>query len=288
MGDKEKALFLATVTTALSLIPTAYVTYVSNSIVLLGDFLRCFVEFFAILLSWLVVRKIQHGDKTFFEFGLGKLEQIASLAIASAMLFTFLVVALSAVHRLNEPMPLENGGLGLCLALLSVAGNSVFWVHYQKLAKRDPSPILESQSKLFRAKAVASIVVCTSLICAMLPLDPSVTLLSDPVGSLLLGAFLLYSAFGMFSASIRDLLDGAVDEAVRLVILRELVLHEDLYLNLIGIRTRRGGSNIFLEISLSFDHALAIGEASSRCDRIAEALRLECKSSDVVVVPRSA
>lgn len=286
MEQKERALLYATLTTAASLIPTAYVTFVSNSIVLMGDFLRCVVEFLAILLSWLVVRKINHGERGFYDFGLGKLEQLASLAIASAMLFTFLVVALSAAHRIFNPLAVENAGAGLVLAALSVGGNAIFWAHYRRLSRRESSPVLESQSKLFRAKAFASVVVCASLLCSLLLPQSQISLLADPIGSILLGIFLLYSAFGMFSASIRDLLDGAVDEAAKLVVLRELVRHEGLYSNFLGIRTRRGGTRMFLEVTLSFDQTLLIGEVARRCDEIAGALRTQFAGSDVTIVPR--
>lgn len=282
---KEQALFLATLATALSLIPTAYVTFISNSVVLLGDFLRCVVEFLAIFLSWRVVRRIRRGDRTYFDFGLGKLEQLASLAIALSMFFTFLVVALSALHRVIQPVPVEGVELGMLLAGLSVGGNCLFWWYYHRLYTDKPSPVLDSQAKLFRAKAFASLVVLVSLLFVILPVPEWLKALSDPLGSLVLASFLLYSAVGMFSASIRDLLDGAVDEAVRLAVLKELVRYEQLYQHFLGIRTRRAGSTMHIELQLRFDGALPLYEVSERCRAIAGSLHTQFPGSEVLIIP---
>lgn len=282
--ERERALSIATLTTACSLIPTAYVTLASNSVVLLGDLLRCVVEFLSILLSWIIIRRVHRSDRTFYDYGFGKLEHLASMGVAFAMLTTFIIVTLTALQRILAPQTVEGGGAGFILAILSVAGNMFLWFQNQSLCRRSFSPVLESQSKLFRAKAVASLVVVASLGLTFVLPSSTWTPFFDPTGSLILAAFLLYSAVGLLSSSMNDLLDRSVGEALRLVTLTVLVKNESLYSGFHGFRTRRAGSKIFVEVFLEFAGHLTMREVGSATSKLRAALQENLAGSDVTVV----
>lgn len=282
---KELALRIALVSTFLSLIPTIYAAIHSNSIVLTSDLLRCGVEFVAIFLSWIILRRVLSGDKRYYDYGLGKLEQLASIVVASALFISFLVIVFIAINRIYHPVLVENVGFGLILALLSIIGNIWMWTHNRALARKELSPILESQWRLFRAKAAASSVVAVSLLLALAA--PSLTWLQyvDPIGSLMLGGFLLYSAVGLFSSSLNDLLDRSVEEALRLVILRILVIHQAEYTGLSSIRSRRAGSKIFIDLALEFPGDFKFADVFKATEKIRHELIAAIPGSEVTITP---
>ena len=281
LKTKDGALLVSVLSTGCSLFPTAYVTIVSNSLVLVGDLLRCVFEFIAVLFAWLIIRFANREDHE----GLGKLEQLSSLVVASAMLAAAVAVGVAAWLRLEKPMPLENGGLGFVLALLAVFGNGAIMIYNRALSLRDPSPILTSQWKLFRAKAVASLVVVLSLGCSFWLPGASITLYSDSIGSIVLAAFLLYSSYSIISASRYDLLDSSIEEALRLRILRVIIEHEASYLGFHGIQTRRIGPRIQVDVILEFPGELQLNEVGRPISEIAERLCAAIPEHDVHVVP---
>jgi len=285
--SKETALLLAVGSTFLSLIPTAWVALRSNSIVLLTDFFRCAIEFGAIFISWLIVRRVARGDRRYYDYGFGKLEQVASLAVAGAMFASFVVITVLSVHRIYNPVEVENIGFGLILAGLSVFGNVWLWVYNQKLAAQEASPILESQWRLFRGKAAASAVVTLSLFIALIGSSSSIALYADPIGSLLLGGLLLHSAYRLTSTSMDDLLDRSVEEALRLVILRILVEHQARYHGLLGVRSRRVGAKIHIEISLDFSGKWNFSEVYAAMQAISAGLSTAIPGSEVLIVPHA-
>ena len=282
---KEKTLLVAVVTTAISLIPTAYAAIASNSIVLFADFLRCAAEFLAIFLSWLVLRKLSKADKSYYDYGFGKLEQLASMSVSFAMLISFAIIGALAINRLYNPIQVENALFGFVLGVLSVAGNVFMWLHNRNLAKVERSPILESQAQLFRAKSIASIIVVVSLSLVLSNLSADWVYYADPIGSLGLCVLLLYSAVTLLFSSMQDLLDRSVEEAMRLVILRVLVKHEANYVGLSNIRTRRAGNKIFIELALEFPEEMKLGELSSISEAIKTDISAEIPLSEVVIVP---
>lgn len=256
MASKERTLALSVLATFCGLIPTVYAASVSNSIVLVSDLLRCIVEFGAILLSWLIIRRVSRGDSTYYDFGFGKLEQAASLAVAAALLVSFLVTGFLAVQRLSHPEPVVNGLFGLLLAFASVVANALFWSSNRSQARRDASPILDSQWRLFRAKTFAAAVVAATLLLSMGTHGsseiPWYSRYADAIGSMIMAIFFLFSAVRIIYSSMHDLVDRSIEEALRLIILKTLVQHEAEYTDLAWIRSRRAGSQIFIDLSLGF------------------------------------
>lgn len=282
---KERAIFVGMLGAAFGLFPTAYVTLISNSLVLFGDFLRCLVEFVAIFVSWLILRRASRGDQQFYDYGFGKLEQLGSICVALAMLFTFFVLTFAAINRLLSPVVVENVGAGFVLSVLAVGANGALWLYNRHLGRGDASPLLGAQAQLFRAKTLASLVVVITLSATLLSPSGVLPGIIDPLGSLLLGAFLFYSAVMLLSSSMEDLLDRSVRESVRLRILRVLIANEKAYSGFCGIKTRRAGTRIFVELLLEFSGQLPFSQVAVASKKIETEVAEVLKGSEVVVHP---
>ncbi len=273
------------VTTFLSLLPTAYAALISNSVTLLSDFLRCLAEFLAILISWLVLRKIASSDQSSFNYGFGKLEQFASVLVAFALFTTFLIALFVGFYRSIYPVALENSLFGFCFAILSVAGNSFLFVKNYRCWLKDPSPILGAQWRLFRAKTMATVVVSVTLGVGLVYPDQYWSYYLDPIGSFVLSIFLFVSAYHMISHSMSDLLDRSVDESIQLKILSSLIKYEGQYVNLERIRSRYSGNRIFIEICLSFFEDSAFKPVAKTLQVIKEDLEAMLPGTEVLIVP---
>ncbi len=75
----------------------------------------------------------------------------------------------------------------------------------------------------------------------------------DPVMSVLLSGFILIFAYSILSSSMTDLLDKALDESMQLLIVRALAEFFDEYTQILGVRSRRSGGEIFIELELEFE-----------------------------------
>ena len=68
-----------------------------------------------------------------------------------------------------------------------------------------------------------------------------------------------------------------------MVITRELVTHFDEYDNLHGIRSRRSGSHVFIDIFLECDPERKVGEVETFFDTLRTSLESKIPNSRVVV-----
>jgi ferrous-iron efflux pump FieF len=96
--------------------------------------------------------------------------------------------------------------------------------------------------------------------------------------------YLTVTAVGMLHAGLPDLLDRSVGEAVQLSILRALASHFDSFDHLHGIRTRRSGVQVFVQIALGFDADLALSEVDRRAAVIRETIGREIEGADISIL----
>ncbi|OGV39689.1 MAG: hypothetical protein A2020_08665 [Lentisphaerae bacterium GWF2_45_14] len=285
MSSKNSSAFAGVVAGFADLLITTTAFLAANSAVLLADTLKTGLEFVAVLISWYTIRKVSGPVNRNFQYGIGKLENISSLIIAMLMASCIVVIIVNSVKGIIHPSHISGFGIWISMGTQVVYGfvNTLFFVKNRAIAKRESSPLMESQSKFFFTKAIANGFIFTSLtLSVILPHYGWVTFI-DPVSSLLIAGSILLSAFGILSTSLQDLLDRSIEESAQIVILRTLAEHFEQYDLLHGIRSRRSGSNVFVEIFLEFNPERKIGEAQQTIDSIRDNIEKEIIGSRVSV-----
>ena len=259
----------------------------ANSVTLQSNVLRSSSETLAIFFSWLTVRRVAQGITHRYNYGYGKLENLASLVIAAVMILSLAVIFGNAVGRFRNPIAIGGlgAGMGLLFAGLAGSANAWYWVRLQGIAEKQSSAIMESQWRLFRARTIANLCVISSLGLSLTLRNYSWVVYVDPVGSIVLAGFLLFSAYGIISMSVYDLLDRTLEESLQMIILQELAVYFDEYVALHGIRSRRSGSNIHVEIFLEFDGERKVADVQRVIDSMKDRLERRIPGSQVVISP---
>lgn len=284
---RERSVFAGLLIGAVALIPGLVAVILGHSTTLLADWLRSFSETFAILLSWLTLRKVTRGSRADYDYGYGKLESLSSLIVAAAMTLSFAAVVFIAVSRIRQPEPVRQVGWGLVVSIGAAMINLTLWRRNYHLARQEQSPIMESQWRLFRAKAVVNLTVILTLGLSVLLRRFAWSVYIDPIGSLIVAGFLLASAYQVASTSVYDLLDKALEESLQFVILQELAAHYDTYRCFHDFQSRRSGGDVYIELFLEFDGDLQMAEVQRRIDAIRASLEARIQNSRVLVVPTS-
>lgn len=120
--SKEEAARTAAIAGAIDVLVTLSALIAAHSSVLLADFLKTSLEFVAVLLSWLAIRRIVGGTQHQFDYGLGKLENLSSLFVGSIMLLGMLVIVINAIANLLNPSHIAGIGVWISLTAQIVFG----------------------------------------------------------------------------------------------------------------------------------------------------------------------
>ncbi len=283
--ERERSMLIGWVVGLLSIIPDVTFALMANSVTMLMDVLRTASDTGALFLSWLTIRRVAQGKSKHYNYGYGKLENLANLSIGLAMVLSFIIVVDVAIKRFHIHEHVDRVGWGIAFNTLAGIGNAWFWWKNHWLARRQPSPIMESQWRIFRAKTVINACVLMTLIASMVWHDKRWGIYIDPMASFVLAAFLLFNAFRLFSMSVYDLLDHSLEESMQILIHRGLVAFQHRYIALHGIRSRRSGSRIYIEIFLQFDENLLMSDVQRTIDDMREALEASISNSQIIIAP---
>jgi ferrous-iron efflux pump FieF len=262
---------------------------ISNSLIAVSDMINGFTETLSIFLTWMAMQRVAKGrNMPNYNYGEGKIENLASLGIALTLVPTFILICKNAVSRLMEPtMSINVSGVifYLVLGVIALGSNVFFWFRSYRLAITAPSPGIEAQWRLFRVKAISNAFVVFSLALNIVLRAYSWAAYLDPALSLIVAAMILISAYKIFTRSVYDLLDGALEENIQLMIMRELAVHFDKYRDFHGVRSRRVGNRVLIELFLEFEPDRTMKEVQDNIEEMKSGMEKSVKGSQVIIVP---
>ncbi len=255
----------------------------ATSTVLLADFLKTFLEFLAVLLSWLATRQVVRGHHA-YDYGMHKLESLISLSVGTLMLICLAAIGASAALRFHDPEPVTGAGVWISLATEVAYGviNSFFVIRYRREASQG-SPLAAAQASLFLSRLASNFFIFGAMAGGQVFSGQTWALYIDPVASLVIAVSILLAAAGVFRASFPDLMDRALEESDQLLIMRELAAHYDLFRNFHHVRSRRAGGRAFIELFLEFPPEQTVAEAMESARRIKAAVEGAVARSRVTI-----
>jgi len=285
--EKQRSVFVSFLLGLIGLVMGITVTVLSNSVTVFSDLLRNLSLFVAVLVSWLAVRRVAKGVTPFYNYGYGKLESLSSLVVAAMMIVSMVIIVYAVIERLQHPASLGEVGVGLGVVFSGITGtvNGWMWYRNHQIAKKQSSPIIESLWRLYRMKTVSTFCVFLTLGLSLAFGKYSWAVYIDPAGSIAVLGFLVFSVYGVISMSVNDLLDRTLDESLQLVILREMATFFEEYVAIHGIKSRRSGGDIYIEILLEFDGDRKMTEVQRAINEMKFTLEQKIPGSHVIIAP---
>ena len=188
--------------TALFVAGEAAAGYWSNSLALISDAGHNLADVLALIFSWYAVRASKWPADSRRTFGYHRVGILAALVNAVSLVLVALFIFWEAAHRLNSPEPVQGGlMIGVALAALALNGIISFWLHAD--AKNDLNVRSAYLHMLGDALSSVGVVIAGILVAT------TGAAIADPLVSLLIGALILWSSWGILTESVSTLMDAA-------------------------------------------------------------------------------
>jgi len=289
-NDREKVLLASLLAALIPIFPSLAASIFAGSVAYFALTLKTINEAASTFSAWMIAKKISRGGYGLYDYGMGKHENFARIITGVLMLLTLVFLFLAAAYRFLVPATLVSEGILVAIAILvfSIATNVWFWLANKRVAVKESSPLMDSQWRLFRMKAFGNGVVLVTMLVAFACAAYPWVVYVDPAGSLVITVLLLWSGFGMIRESVPDLLDQTLDEELQLVVVRELAERFHMYEQLHGVRSRRSGGNIYIEIFLEFAGTRQMCEVQAEINRMKKSLEEKIPRSSVNIIPTCA
>jgi cation diffusion facilitator family transporter len=285
---RERLTRMAVLVLLPSLAASLVAVLTSSSSALLADLLLTLLDFGTVTVTWMVARRALRPAGGRFQFGLGKLESLASVSAALFMIAATAVIIASAIDRLQAGQAPTGSGLSIGLVFngIYLLVNATVLHGFLKQGRSDASPIVKAQIYLFTEDLISNFILMVTMALVLVVPDTLLGRYADPVASLLTILMMSAIALRMIKVSLGDLLDAACGEDVQMPMTRALIKHFNDYDQLIAFRTRRAAEMAIVEVELAFPSETSVARVEALRANLERVVRQEVESIQVTVVPQ--
>jgi cobalt-zinc-cadmium efflux system protein len=192
---------MAVVVTITFVTAEAIAGWIGHSLALVSDAGHNLADAATLCLSWYALaaaRKPSHHGMT---YGYHRVAVIAALINGLSLVGVALWIVWEAIGRLRQPEPV-NSGVMIGVALAAVAVNVGIGYHLHRGAKHDMNVRSAYLHQVGDAVSAFGVVIAGVIVAL------TGSLLADPVVSLIIAAFILWSSYGVIRESATVLLEG--------------------------------------------------------------------------------
>jgi ferrous-iron efflux pump FieF len=250
----------------------------TGSVAILGSLVDSGIDALASGVTFISIRQAAQPPDRAHRYGHGKAEAIGAFVQAGFVLGSAFFLANEAVRRLLSPQPLEQSGLGIAVLLLASLLTAALLGFQRYVVRRTGSIAIRADSLHYRSDLLMNLAVIAILVLT----EATGSMLIDPLFGLALVLVLLLSVVAVARRALDMLMDRELPAAQRASI-RTLALQHPKAHNVHDLRTRRAGSDVFIELHLELDGQLSLAQAHAITDEVEARIRAAFPSADIIV-----
>ncbi len=261
------------------------VAVLTGSISILAQAVDSFLDLFAILIVFLaVIIANKPADET-HPFGHGKVENIAAIVQAVLIFTAGGLIIYSAVRRIIVDVTVELTEAGIGVMLVSIIVSLFLARHLLKVARATDSIALEANARNIAADVYSAGAVLAGLVAVRFT---GINII-DPIVALVVALLILKAGYDVMRKSFGGLVDVKLPEAEERVIRSSIMEHMGELVDFHELRTRKAGSQRFVDLHLVMPKDASVEEVHRMCDHLEEDIedRLQRISITIHVEPCS-
>ena len=236
------------------------------------DILMSSVNFFAI-------KKAEEPADESHPFGHGKFETVATLVQAFVISISGSWIIFEATRRLIQGSELRMVEGGIAVLVFSTFISVAISRYLRKIAKETDSSALEADSLHFSMDVFTNLALAGGLIVLQLTGYTGI----DPILSIFVGLYIIIEAFKLVRHGMRDVLDAELPPAVMENVTNLLDDFKENLVDYRNLRTRRAGSQKFMDFELVVCRHMSIEDAHDIADHLEEKIKKDIPGSDVTI-----
>lgn len=209
---KQKSLqpfiYLSITAAVVTILLKLYAYQVTGSMGLLSDALESFVNLFAAIFAFIMLKLAQKPADEKHEFGHSKAEYFSSATEGALILIASFSIIWSSIPRLLDPRPIDNIHIGLLFSLLASLINLGVGFILMKIGKRRNSLLVEANGRHLITDVWTSVGVISGIVIVRL----TGWYIIDPIIAILVGIHIIYIGYRLISQSVSGLMDASIPD----------------------------------------------------------------------------
>ena len=234
----------------------------TQSVSLLASLIDSIMDSAAALINFFAVRYAMAPADKEHRFGHGKAEALAGLAQALLILGSIGLLLSQTLGRLWDPVVIENTPFGIIVMAASMGLTGALVLLQRQVVKQTKSTAIEADSLHYTSDLLMNLGVIIALVLATYGHYGA-----DPYLALSIGAYVIYSAWGIAKTAFDLLLDHELSDEQRQRITQMAITHP-LVLGMHDLRTRQSGHMQFIQLHLELQDRMLLIQAHDVADEI--------------------
>lgn len=253
--------------------------FLTGSVGLLSDAIESFVNLAAALIAFTAITIASRPADSNHTYGHDKAEYFSSGAEGTLILLAAGTIIYSAVHRLLNPAPLENLGVGVAVALVASAINFGVSRIMLRVAHQEDSIALEADAHHLMTDVWTSVGVVGGIILVGI----TGWQVLDPLLAIAVGINIIWMGVQLLRRSTAGLMDvtlpgeevAVIQTAINHVAGADTPYH--------ALRTRKSGSRRFIDFHLLLPGQTTVQESHDLVTKIESAIELDLPKTYVTI-----
>jgi cation diffusion facilitator family transporter len=255
------------------------VGFMIGSVSVISEAIHSGIDLVAAIIAYFSVRTSSLPPDRKHAFGHGKIENISGTVEAILIFVAAGLIIFEAYKKLVHGVEIEDVSLGIAVMLLSAIVNFFVSGKLMKTAKRTESIALEADAWHLRTDVLTSLGIFGGLVAIKLT---GIAIL-DPILAILVALFILKAALELTIRSVKDLMDAKLPEEEENEISGIIAQHANEYVGFHELRTRKSGSDRFIDLHLVVSKKITVEQSHGLADRIETAIKGRFPRASIVI-----
>jgi ferrous-iron efflux pump FieF len=251
---------------------------VTNSIGLQASLIDSLIDSATSIFNFFAVRHAQRPADKQHRFGYGKAEAIAALGQSIFIVTSAIWLFLEVLNRFLNPQSIKTSAIGILAIIISIILTSFLIAIQIYIIKITKSAAIKADFIHYASDLLINLGIIATLIFYQWT---GFTWL-DPFTGGIISVYILYTAIQMVKESIHILMDKELDDNIRNKI-EKIVLEHPKSKGIHGLRTRNGGTYIFIQLHLKLDGDVSLKESHNITNDITNKLIIYFPMADILI-----
>jgi cation diffusion facilitator family transporter len=277
---RNSVALLSVLTAAFLILLKAGAGWLTGSVSVLASLLDSTMDIFASTINYIAVRAASKPADEDHAYGHGKAESLAGLFQAVVIGISGVFLIAEAVRRLVKPQPTSSEWIGVATMLIAMAASAALVFRLRRVAAQTDSTALAADALHYATDIYINAGVLAALVLSAL----TGWSYADPIISIAIAIYILWSAFQVARDSINALMDQRLppetEEQIADIISR---FRSEGVLGFHDLRTRRSGPGRFVDLHLEIDRTKSFQEAHDVAVKVLRAIERDLPRTKVHV-----
>jgi len=261
MRIEQKATLISSTVAFILVSVKLFVGILSGSVAVLASAIDSLLDMVVSIFNYFALHNSEKEPDEHFNFGRRKLEPLAAVVEGTIISLSALFIIYEAISKIFKKVPLEHLDLSIIVMVGSMVITAGLVVFLRKKKKKTGNMVIKADALHYKTDLISNSAVLVSLVF----ISFTEYTLIDPILGMLIGAYMIYSAYPIIKEGTLMLLDAAlpphdVDQITHLL---------DSQMSINGyhdLRTRQSGSDIYISVHAVFSISTSLFDAHQAGD----------------------